>query len=144
MSRLFQPYVTCTQYIRVITRPFSFIFTLQEFCQELVSLVDAMERIYLCEQLRLHRRSWIFQAITSVVKIPHQWYLEWRNGSEKSAHRPSRLKRRICESFHSEMSYHAKNASISCLSHTRASCSSSEFSQNKTPCTKHGSDTISK
>lgn len=36
----------------------SFIFTLQEFATELVSLVDAMARIYNQEQARVHRPPW--------------------------------------------------------------------------------------
>ncbi|KDQ27334.1 hypothetical protein PLEOSDRAFT_1064671 [Pleurotus ostreatus PC15] len=50
-----------------------FIFTLQEFARELVSLVDAMERIYSLEQERVHRGPWwkrIFSGIWGLLK-PH-------------------------------------------------------------------------
>ncbi|KAJ8508004.1 hypothetical protein ONZ45_g9692 [Pleurotus djamor] len=50
-----------------------FIFTLQEFARELVSLVDAMERIYSLEQERVHRGTWftrIFSALWTSIKQP--------------------------------------------------------------------------
>ncbi|KXN90635.1 hypothetical protein AN958_03875 [Leucoagaricus sp. SymC.cos] len=73
-----------------------FIFTLQEFARELVALVDAIERIYVCEQLRLHRRWWIIRALVGLFKTPYRWYLEWKTGkSAKLPHRQSSLKRRI-------------------------------------------------
>ncbi|EKM80929.1 hypothetical protein AGABI1DRAFT_56115 [Agaricus bisporus var. burnettii JB137-S8] len=71
-----------------------FIFTLQEFAIELVSLVDAMERVYGCEQIRLHRRGWIFQTIRDLVRSPFRWYSELKHG--KCKQRPRRnLQRRI-------------------------------------------------
>lgn len=73
-----------------------FIFTLQEFSRELVALVDAMERIYECEQLRLHRRSWMYQVLVSLIKAPHNWYSRWRTGkTEKLTRRQTGLRRRI-------------------------------------------------
>ncbi|KAJ3563310.1 hypothetical protein NP233_g9021 [Leucocoprinus birnbaumii] len=73
-----------------------FIFTLQEFSRELVALVDAMERIYECEQLRLHRRSWMIQAIGSLAKAPYTLFSKWRsNKREKIPRRQSNLRRRI-------------------------------------------------
>jgi len=71
---------------------------LQEFSRELVTLVYAMEGIYECEQLRLRRRSWMFQATISLIKAPHRWYSDW--GAEKQDKRPrpqSSIRRRICE-----------------------------------------------
>ncbi|KAF4597849.1 hypothetical protein EYR38_006240 [Pleurotus pulmonarius] len=50
-----------------------FIFTLQEFARELVSLVDAMERIYSLEQERVHRGPWwkrILTGIWGLIKRP--------------------------------------------------------------------------
>jgi hypothetical protein len=46
---------------QLLTRLFSFIFTLQEFARELVSLIDAMERVYSIEQERLSRVGWLKQ-----------------------------------------------------------------------------------
>lgn len=42
---------------------FSFIFTLQEFSGELISLTDAMRRIYAVEQIRADTPSWFNQYI---------------------------------------------------------------------------------
>jgi hypothetical protein len=76
----------------------SFIFALQEFARELVSLVDAMERISLFEQQATTRnwwgwlRSWFPTTLTkaSTPKNPL--------GGEKR--RPSGLKRRLCRYSH--------------------------------------------
>lgn len=46
----------------------SFIFTLQEFAEELISLVDAMERIYSYERSRILRASMWKRMYTSVVR----------------------------------------------------------------------------
>ncbi|KAL0956925.1 hypothetical protein HGRIS_003029 [Hohenbuehelia grisea] len=46
-----------------------FIFTLQEFSRELVSLVDAMERIYSLEQERVNRGPWWQRWFTSFVSL---------------------------------------------------------------------------
>ncbi|TFK44661.1 Fusaric acid resistance protein-like-domain-containing protein [Crucibulum laeve] len=48
-----------------------FIFTLQEFSRELVSLVDAMERIYTYEQGYAKRRSWWTRIASSCLFIAH-------------------------------------------------------------------------
>ncbi|KAF8993682.1 Fusaric acid resistance protein-like-domain-containing protein [Cyathus striatus] len=56
-----------------------FIFTLQEFARELVSLVDAMERIYAYEQLRLHKAPWwnrfMSWPISRISKWPEASYI---------------------------------------------------------------------
>ncbi|KAF8798745.1 hypothetical protein BYT27DRAFT_7122602 [Phlegmacium glaucopus] len=43
-----------------------FIFTLQEFAKELISLVDAIERIYCYEQQMLLRKSWWMRFFTRI------------------------------------------------------------------------------
>ncbi|KAH8825581.1 hypothetical protein DL96DRAFT_1711406 [Flagelloscypha sp. PMI_526] len=50
-----------------------FIFTLQEFARELVSLVDAMERIYVNEQIRRARGSWLTKIF---VYAPRKVFVE--------------------------------------------------------------------
>lgn len=53
-----------------------FIFTLQEFARELVSLVDAMERIYTFEQARLVQRSFwwkVFVRIGQTLRNIRHW-----------------------------------------------------------------------
>lgn len=44
--------------IQILTWPCSFIFTLQEFAGELMSLTDAMRRIYAVELARFSRQNW--------------------------------------------------------------------------------------
>ncbi|TFY82398.1 hypothetical protein EWM64_g1610 [Hericium alpestre] len=55
-----------------------FIFTLQEFANELVSLVDAMGRIYLMERARVERERWF-------TRVPKQLFscLRARNKSQE-------------------------------------------------------------
>jgi hypothetical protein len=67
----------------------SFIFTLQEFARELISLVDAMERINLFEQQAASRSWWGWLRslfpMTLIKNLP--------NGEKRES---SGLKRRIC------------------------------------------------
>ncbi|KAJ3514635.1 hypothetical protein NLJ89_g2264 [Agrocybe chaxingu] len=43
-----------------------FIFTLQEFAKELISLVDAIEKIYCYEQSMVRRKSWWFRMTATI------------------------------------------------------------------------------
>lgn len=73
----------------------SFIFTLQEFARELVSLVDAMERIYSLEQERVHRGPWwkrIFTGIWGLIKRP---FTKSKRSRRPPNEHPS-LRRSIC------------------------------------------------
>jgi hypothetical protein len=75
--------------------PHSFIFTLQEFARELVSLIDAMGRIYFIEQERAHRDSFRQRAIGRISKIYDTILKPSNNPSAEKAER-SGLKRRFC------------------------------------------------
>src|SRR5271154_5468468 len=55
-----------TQY--KLTYVYSFIFTLQEFAKELISLVDAVERIYCYERQILLRYSWWIRLVTRIKR----------------------------------------------------------------------------
>ena len=82
----------------------SFIFTLQEFSRELVSLVDAMERIYSLEQHRLNWRSWwtrMTGAIGEKRQSLKQW---WRSERPQTAGSRKRtgLQRKLCTSCSEE------------------------------------------
>jgi hypothetical protein len=72
----------------------SFIFTLQEFARELVSLIDAMGRIYFIEQERAHRGSFWQRAIGKISKI----YAILKPSNKPSAEKAERsgLRRRFC------------------------------------------------
>lgn len=50
-----------------LTSFYSFIFTLQEFAKELISLVDAIERIY-CYERKLLLRDWWWMRFFTRVK----------------------------------------------------------------------------
>ena len=55
----------------------SFIFTLQEFAEELLSLVDAMERIYNYERRRLLQGSlWsrLYTSVSRKVALVRLWF----------------------------------------------------------------------
>src|SRR3984957_9844841 len=71
----------------------SFIFTLQEFARELVSLVDAMGRIYFIEQRRAKRgwRAWWDRRRDSLQDGPLN-YRKKSSGTEKG-----KLKHHICK-----------------------------------------------
>ena len=47
---------------------YSFIFTLQEFAKEIISLVDAIERIYCYERQILLRDSWWIRLFTRIKR----------------------------------------------------------------------------
>lgn len=75
---------------------FSFIFTLQEFAGELVSLTDAMRRIYAVEQVRADTPSWFRRYVVhgpslliSAVRLRR------RNLAREKSSRPGL--RRICQ-----------------------------------------------
>jgi hypothetical protein len=74
----------------------SFIFTLQEFAQELVSLVDAMGRIYTIEQHKATRYTWGWGAFVegygSIISFLRRLWITGKPG--KSERRG--LQRRIC------------------------------------------------
>ena len=52
----------------MLTSFYSFIFTLQEFAKELISLVDAVERIYCYERQILLRHSWWIRFFTRIKR----------------------------------------------------------------------------
>lgn len=73
----------------------SFIFTLQEFSVEVVSLIDAIQRIYRYEQARLHHAPWWKRL--SGFHVSNMWkWIAWRQAAtEVKANRP-RLKPSLC------------------------------------------------
>lgn len=73
---------------------YSFIFTLQEFARELLSLVDAMERIYTFEQARLVQRSFWRKAFVRIAHTLHG-IRHWGK-SGKSSQGGSGLRRSLC------------------------------------------------
>lgn len=90
--------LVCPHTADLVSLP-SFIFTLQEFARELVSLVDAMERIYSLEQERVHRGPWwkrIFSGIWGLLKRPFSKSKPKRHRRPPAEH-PS-LRRKICMS----------------------------------------------
>ncbi|KAL1695057.1 hypothetical protein GGG16DRAFT_86754 [Schizophyllum commune] len=72
-----------------------FIFTLQEFANELVLLVDAMERIYTLEQQRLYRPAW-WKRLFNVKS----WWRRLSSWLNREHDRPG-LKRRL-SSYYNE------------------------------------------
>jgi len=92
-EHVFLVYLCVNHFIRYsgINATSSFIFTLQEFSRELVSLVDAMRRIYMIEQSRPTWFGWIRKLGTLLVRKP---------GSRRETiyKRPTQgLQKRICE-----------------------------------------------
>ena len=73
---------------------YSFIFTLQEFARELVSLVDAMERIYTFEQARLVQRSFWWKTFVRIGQTLHGIRRWGKSG--KSSQGRSGLRRTLC------------------------------------------------
>ena len=82
----------------------SFIFTLQEFARELVSLVDAMGRIYAAERANA-ARGWWFQRIPKALfdRIRALWVKPAptfrQNGHQQSKARNTEqmsIQRRLC------------------------------------------------
>ena len=75
---------------------YSFIFTLQEFAQELVSLVDAMSRIYNIEREQAARGNWVCRVIVDSYnsnQIAARRY--WRVNTRPGRQRPN-LQKRLC------------------------------------------------
>jgi len=66
----------------------SFIFTLQEFAKELISLVDAIERIYYYERRILLRGAWWSRLM--------RWCLVWPKVPEVRR-RGLNLRRSLCK-----------------------------------------------
>lgn len=66
-----------------------FIFTLQEFAHELVSFVDAMERIHALEQERLYRPAWWKRALSLKA-----WWSRLTRWHRRDSTRPG-IKRRL-------------------------------------------------
>jgi len=75
----------------------SFIFTLQEFAEELISLVDAMERIYNYERQRLLQGSAWRRLYTSIVRR-FAFLTMWVKGVSPDTlpPRPATLSRSLC------------------------------------------------
>ncbi|THU95504.1 hypothetical protein K435DRAFT_723585 [Dendrothele bispora CBS 962.96] len=67
-----------------------FIFTLQEFAEELVLLVDAMERIYAIEQQRLTWRRWWSKLWDATRRKTYGLWSAWRVKKYTGNGRPSR------------------------------------------------------
>ncbi|KAF8893583.1 hypothetical protein BD779DRAFT_1507033 [Infundibulicybe gibba] len=71
-----------------------FIFTLQEFSRELVSLVDAMGRIYHFEQQMINRGPWWKRLMKAVVNLTCR--IPWRkSGSRNQTRKRPGLKRSL-------------------------------------------------
>ncbi|RXW25613.1 hypothetical protein EST38_g244 [Candolleomyces aberdarensis] len=63
-----------------------FIFTLQEFAEELISLVDAMERIYAYERRRMLQRSFWSRVSSSVARriaLVRLWFFKSESGDSQ-------------------------------------------------------------
>jgi hypothetical protein len=74
----------------------SFIFTLQEFAQELVSLVDAMSRIYGIEQAKANRDRWGRRVLTEGYNsVGASLRRSWIATKSSKLQRPN-IQRRIC------------------------------------------------
>ena len=75
---------------------YSFIFTLQEFAQELVSLVDAMSRIYNIEREQAARGNWVRRVIVdSYNSVQIVARRRWRVNTRPGKQRPN-LQKRLC------------------------------------------------
>jgi len=78
---------------------FSFIFTLQEFAGELISLTDAMGRIYAVEQARVDTPSWFRRYIVHGPSLLMSAVrLRRRNLTREKSKRPGL--RRLCQWLH--------------------------------------------
>lgn len=91
----------------------SFIFTLQEFSKELISLIDAMGRVYAYEQQRINSLGWLARALIMLRQRIFNSILRCC-GFKKSAHPGSNmqerqgLRRRICGYFARASLLHTK------------------------------------
>jgi len=89
--------------------PASFIFTLQEFAQELILLVDIMSQLYDAEQEAQHYRGpwgWLQKTVNRIVRTIRATFLLRKPESTRSASGGTKqgvrktLRRRFCESHH--------------------------------------------
>lgn len=123
----------------VLTVRASFIFTLQEFAEELISLVDAMERIYSFERRRLLQGSALSRLGTSIARQVALIQL-WFKGVDQDEPRTAGLTRTLSEyiSFMDQLTM--LNSSGFRLHRTATQIWSFFLSPSTTPCTRYRAD----